>query len=199
MAESVRKAIEGLPMHERCLRHWHDEEGNDACFRGVPEEQLRGFGYRPTHEPTERIDRSQCEGCKDFVSQYLDFPMRVEDIEKDDLSYDKPIGARHGDLVRVRPCGEEYGGRTYLGVIVADAPTGITVSYDRERETLRVAQSLHNPLIVIPETHSVTWGYDSWWSVIKSPEELREITDGEIGDTWYVLLARGMQSRLEQD
>lgn len=199
MAESVRQTIEELPAHEKCLRHSHDEGGNAACFEDADEKELRTFGYKFMHEPTKQIDVSQCEGCERFVNRYIDFPLVVEDIEKSDPTFDKPLGNRHGDLVRVRPCGEEYGGKTYLGILVAEAPTGISVSYDDERRVLKVSTALSNPLIVIPETHSLVWGYESWWETIKDPSDLGEITDEDIENVWYVKAIRELCKRDQEE
>ena len=190
-SKSIREGIEALPRHERCRRHWYgtDVENDHECYRDDDLKYLI-----PRTKPT-KIDVSECDGCELFVNKYMEFPLEVEDIEKDELEYRKPLGHERGALVRVRPCGDEYAGKTFLGILIASAPTDIRVSYDHERKVLKVGLGMSNPMILIPETGTIVWGYESWWSEIRSVDELQEITDDEIDSTWYVKLFKSQVER----
>lgn len=83
-----------------------------------------------------------------------------------------------GSFVSVRPCGDEYGGKTYLGLYVGDVDIG-----------------LPNPCIWVPELKEYIFGCESWWGVIKSPEDLRKITDLDIESQWYVRALRALESK----
>lgn len=90
--------------------------------------------------------------------------------------------ANIGQLVRVRPCGDN---KTYLGVYLGNAPAENFISYEKEEKKLTV-NVINNPAIFIPELKRVVYGYESWWSKIDSKDQLKDITDEEISNVWYV-------------
>lgn len=49
-----------------------------------------------------------------------------------------------------------------------------------------------NPAMLVPQLNKIIYGCGSWWHRIKSEKELREITDGDINNTWYVKMAHQM-------
>lgn len=98
--------------------------------------------------------------------------------------------AKPGDLVAVRPCAERYGDKTYLGIFIGYFARGVGIEGDGENYVL--SYLMHNPAIFIPETKSVVFGAGSWWHVIGSPEELEEITNETIQNTWYVKALKEM-------
>lgn len=86
-----------------------------------------------------------------------------------------------GTFVSVRPCGDEFKGKTYLGIFVGD------VAIDA---TLR----LHNPCMWVPDLSRYIFGCESWWGVINNEDELKEITDADIENVWYVRALRSLNS-----
>ena len=78
-----------------------------------------------------------------------------------------------GSFVSVRPCGDEYEDKTYLGLYVGEVAIGDTMS-------------LHNPCIWVPDLKQYIFGCESWWGVIDSEDDLRKITDADIENVWYV-------------
>lgn len=48
-----------------------------------------------------------------------------------------------------------------------------------------------NPAIFVPELGKIIFGMESWWGRIKSEEELKDITDGDIENVWYVKMLKG--------
>jgi hypothetical protein len=52
---------------------------------------------------------------------------------------------------------------------------------------------LNNPAIYVPELRKIIFGCGSWWSEIESPDEIKDITDDDIENCWYVRLAKMMQ------
>jgi len=102
------------------------------------------------------------------------------------------FGHKTGDLVRIRPCAEEHEGETYLGIFIGDAATGIAHRCG-EDGIVKASMSGYNPAILIPELGKVVYGYESWWGVIESEEELdRLITDETIANVWYVKALKAM-------
>lgn len=103
----------------------------------------------------------------------------------DDFRPQKSLfGGKPGALVQVRPCGDEYGKRTYIGILVGDAPIG----FYRDKSGKPFPH--RNPMILIPETNSVVFGCESWWGRIKSVEDLKQITNEDIENVWYVKLLK---------
>jgi hypothetical protein len=91
-----------------------------------------------------------------------------------------------GTPVKVRPCAEEYGGKTFFGVLLGDIALAITHSV--ENEVVTATHSFYNPAIYIPELGKIIFGMESWWGKIETKEDLDEITDETIRNVWYVKL-----------
>lgn len=101
------------------------------------------------------------------------------------------FGGTCGDLVKVRPCGDEYKGKTYLGVLIGEVARSIHLTQNSDDPTAFVIDPcLHNPAIFVPELRKVIFGYESWWGKIKSEDELKEITDEDIQNVWYVQMLK---------
>jgi hypothetical protein len=109
----------------------------------------------------------------------------------------KGFSGNHGDLVRVKPCAEKYGGKTYLGFLIGDVALGSSIGIEENK--LVCSFSGHNPGILVPELNEIIYGCESWWGQIKSEEDLKEITDEDIGNTWYVKLLREMSKKERQN
>ena len=134
------------------------------------------------------IKDEDCEKCPYFDSRYIEYPITVNgiDYEKyDTYNLDKP------GLVKIRPCGEKYGGKTYLGLLLGDLPASTHVSYDKKTKRLTVGM-VGNPAIFVFKTKEVVYGCESWWGRIKDPSELTDITDETIDSQWYVAALKAM-------
>lgn len=124
----------------------------------------------------------------------IEFPIEVSKITTYPLyrNMHKPDGfgrAKCGALVSVRPCGDEYGGKTYLGIMLGDLPTGVMVTHNGETKELDVFPT-HNPAMFVPELKQIIWGCGSFWSIIKSEDQLRQISDDDIQNIWYVKMLK---------
>ena len=108
------------------------------------------------------------------------------------LSSSKP-----GTMVQVRPCDEQYGDKTYLGMYLCAAPTGFCGRQIGETLILEMTEYT-NPAIYIPELDKIVWGYGSWWGEIKSEDELCQITDEDIQDVWYVRALKQLSERQKE-
>lgn len=96
------------------------------------------------------------------------------------------------DWVAVRPCGEEFGGKTYLGVMIGDIALSISARYDRESGVMSITPGMLNPAIWIPEKRAVVFGCGSWWRRIKTQEDMKQISDADINNVWYVRAMRDL-------
>ena len=201
--ERLREQVEAMPPSESCryadweFEYWDEES---TSFRLYPDNGLlyccpsrRGPFSRG--EGAHVITPDKCVGCASFKSRYITFPLTIDDVECEDMiEYRKPVGNDVGTLVAVRPCDDEFEGKTYLGILVAEAPTtiGVTTSKGEDGSTvLKASPSFYNPLIVIPSIHRLVFGMESWWHAINSKEDLKPITDEVISNAWYVKALTG--------
>jgi hypothetical protein len=102
----------------------------------------------------------------------------------------EPIKTGRAAFVRVRPCGEEYGDKTYLGILLGDMACGTSMSVEGDK--IKVSWASYNPAIFIPGLKKIVFGYESWWSEIDNPDELKDISDDDIDKTWYVQMFKEM-------
>lgn len=100
---------------------------------------------------------------------------------------------KSGTLVKIRPCGDEYKNKTYIGFYIGNVALGSSISVTDEKIQLNF--SGHNPAIFVPEIGKIIYGCESWWGEIKDEKELSSITDSDIQNVWYVKLFNQMQDR----
>lgn len=122
----------------------------------------------------------------------MKFPITVKAIKFGDLKYKfrTRSGAACGDMVAVRPCDEECQGKTYLGIMLGDFPLSIGCSFDAKTKTLTASAMMHNPAMFVPALKRIIWGCGSFWSKITSEDQLRQITDEDISNIWYIKALR---------
>ena len=142
-------------------------------------------------EQVKTVTKENCEICEKFKSRYIEYPLTIQGIENKKIDT-KGIGHTCGALCEVRPCGEEYQGKTYLGIYLGDLPIGISSSYDENTGVL-CNHTINNPAIFVPELRKIVYGMASWWREIKGIEEFKGISKEEIENTWYVKLLKGME------
>jgi len=128
----------------------------------------------------------------------IKYPIEVSGIEAPAIYRDhhRPwtLGAKCGDLVQVRSCCKEDGTKTYLGILLGDLPLDISFTHNRETKKLEI-YAFKNPAIYVPELRKILWGVESWWEDIDSEDQLRQISDDDIQNVWYVKLWKEMQAR----
>lgn len=122
----------------------------------------------------------------------IEFLLRLSDLK--DVVYPKNniiearFGNKIGTLVQIRPCGEDYQGKTYLGFYLGDIARSF--SFAISEDNIQCNWSRHNPAIFVPELKKIVYGYESWWQVIRSEDQLRQISDDDIQNVWYVKLLK---------
>lgn len=135
------------------------------------------------------VTNQDCEKCSSYKSKYIEYPIQVNEI-----NVEKPAkikSSRAGSFVKIRPCAEEYGGKTYLGLYLGNQPAWNSVSYNNENGVLTV-KPVCNPAIFVFDLKKIIYGMESWWSVIEKPEDIKDISDMDIENTWYVRLMKEM-------
>ena len=59
--------------------------------------------------------------CDKYKSMYIEYPIKVSKINVN-ADKDEYKDSRTGKVAKIRPCGEEYGGKTYLGLYLGEMP-----------------------------------------------------------------------------
>ena len=145
----------------------------------------------------KETNEERCNDCELYKSRYIEYPITINEIQTEEI---RKICGFHkiGVLVAVKPCGEEYNNKTYLGFYLGELPISICHTFNENLGILK-AFSFNNPAIFVPELNKIVYGCESWWHEIKSEDDFKEITDNDINNTWYVKLAKKMMEEENND
>lgn len=119
--------------------------------------------------------------CEKYKSMYIEYPIQVNDIELNErksLLYLESIGK----YCKVRYCQDN---KTYLGLFLGELPIGISIVYKEDTKVID-ASFRSNPAIFVFELNKIIYGRESWWCIIEKEEDLKDITDSDINNVWYV-------------
>lgn len=155
------------------------------CRNSVPARDFSKLICGKEHDECFSMDEDIGPICPDFVSRYIEYPIVVNSISVGSTAGLHPTDAGHMQFVRVRPCGEEYGGRTYLGIFLGDMVDFANVYRRGETKVLEVLQCT-NPAMYVPELGKIIWGRESFWSRIASEADFKDITDEEQQNVFYM-------------
>ena len=170
-----------------------DKNRTEKCRFSFPDFKMENGKVTTSHicrniEVNTFVDNDVCSKCKFYKSRYIEYPITVTSIETDKIEYDSILHSDDiGKPVKIRPCAEEYDGKTYLGIFLGDLPVSSYVSFDEDRAKLDV-HHMNNPAIFVPELNKIIFGMESWWGIIKDEKQLKDITDLDIENIWYVKL-----------
>lgn len=116
-------------------------------------------------------------------------------VSDPDKCIDKP-----GEIVAVRPCSEEYNpdGKTFYGILLGATRVHATIERSEDLKTLTITPTGNNPAIWVPDLSRVVRGIESWWHIIESEDELKEITTDDINSVWYVQALKAMAKREQE-
>ena len=178
--DAVQKAGTCTPMDTRqmsrcarCRNHHYDVEQKFFCRLG--------------HQDVFSMQKDEGE-CPDFKSRYLEFPLAVQGIE---LRGCLPSMREVGKLVRVRLCDDD---KTYLGVYLGELARA-PMAYTRSDSQNLIVSLYQNPALYVPALSRIVWGDESWWSIIESEDDLRDISNDDIASQWYVRLVKDLFSK----
>lgn len=157
----------------RCRNHHYDVEQKFSCRLG--------------HQDVFSMQGDKGE-CPDFKSRYLESPLTVQGIE---LRGCLPPMREVGKLVRVRLCDDD---KTYLGVYLGELARA-PMAYTRSDSQNLIVSLYQNPALFVPALSRIVWGDESWWSIIDSEDDLRNISNDDIASQWYVRLAKDLFSK----
>ena len=126
------------------------------CIGGSIEYHCAADGWED--DKVRVCTEEECEQCIRFNSRYIEYPIFVNKIENRPIKAHS-MGHHIGSLVAVRPCGEEYGDKTYLGIYLGELPIQILTSYDPH---IGVLKKELNPWVC----NVITPGYLGIWRKI---------------------------------
>lgn len=139
------------------------------------------------------ITEDICENCPNYKSRFIEYPITVSDIVTEDIKYNDSWQYKIGTLCAIRPCAEEYEGKTYLDVYLGDLPISHHITHDPKTKILKVS-TMDNPAIFVPDLNKIIFGCASWWHKIENIDEIKDITKEDIENTWYVKLAKKLEN-----
>lgn len=143
----------------------------------------------------EKVGRSKMEGS-------IPYPIEVTAAKITGLKYNqKSLGSRVtvGDPVSIRPVKSvDPEEKTYLGFYMGDIPCMGTIFYDPEDKDLKFMVR-GNPGIFVPALKRMVFGFESWWGAIKDEKHLREITNEDIQNVWYVQALKWITEKKESE
>lgn len=108
-------------------------------------------------------------------------------------------GRSPGDFVAIRSCRQEHGDKTRLGMLIGYVPIHAGASYDKEKKRLKFDLTGDNPAIYVFDLKEVVLGCESWWGPIEDEKHLREITNDDINNVWYVKALKAMAEKNKQE
>jgi hypothetical protein len=132
----------------------------------------------------------------------IQYPITVNKINfREDKTYSSEgwRGEDIGKFVAVRPCGKEYGNKTYLGIYLGEFALSQGVFYDKEKGELTVSRFMYNPAIYVFDLKKVIFGCESWWGIIESEKDLQQISDKDIENIWYVKVLKQISEKEKSD
>lgn len=181
-----KESIESLPRHRKCMYYvpgGFTELGKHYC---APNAKTLGEQW----EQKQEINVTDCEKCDHYKCRYIEYPLTIQELEITDpeaweISFEP---------VKVRLCEDN---KTYFGILLGEFPWKTRASFSETGGKLKIS-TITNPCILLPKQKKIVFGCESWWSRIKPGEDISDITDADIENTWYVKLLRGIE-KLEED
>lgn len=159
----------------------------NSCIHGFFSKCDALKNNREFQEITNFVERHEFKAnfiCDEYKSRYIEYPIEVLNITTD-TAMAKYRDNQVGKFVKIRPCGDDYGGKTYLGLYLGNLPVGFNISHNPDTKELKIAFA-SNPAIFVFDLNKIVYGYESWWGLIESENDLEEITDADIDNVWYV-------------
>lgn len=126
--------------------------------------------------------------CDEYDSMFIEYPLEISAINHSSKKGDYKRSST-GKFAKIRPCAEKYQGKTYLGLYLGELPIGNNISFNPETKELNVSFST-NPAIFVFDLGEIVYGMESWWSLIGTEEDLKDITDEDINSVWYMKALR---------
>lgn len=134
------------------------------------------------------------EGFCPFDSRYIETPLSIlNGICLHELEYSKRGLHQKEDIGKFVKCMVCADKKTYLGIYLGEFPQSISLSYNRDDQTMDIQPSFYNPAMWVMQLNRIVWGSESYWGIIEKPEDLKNITTEDVNSIWYVKLLKAME------
>lgn len=137
------------------------------------------------------VTPAECNACEKYASKYIQFPVTVAGIKT--RNCEPQYAFKQGTLVTIRPANDEA---TYMGVYLGDLPMMLTTSLNETSHILTVS-AVPNPAFWVFGLERIVFGAESWWQKVKTPDDLKAITDADIQNQFYVKLLKDMENKTD--
>ncbi len=140
----------------------------------------------PLADLMESVSKDLEELRKRYVTQFeIVWPLEVSGmlVRGSMHGTGRTDNCKVGQMVMVRMCDATKA--THLGVYLGEFPLELFHQFDKETKHIEVFPHL-NPAMLVPKLGRIVWGCESFWGPIESEDQLRQVTDAEISDIWYV-------------
>lgn len=171
---------------------------------------------KPGESPEEKGDKAIGDFMAGFAKSFEEhkkqyerehnykFPITVTGVKfaiPEPISDKAALGGRNevGQIVAIRPCADEYKDKTFLGILIGYVPIHRDLAFVRaegkEEGELIFRIMGDNPAIFVPDLKKVILGCASWWGAIKDEAHLKQITNEDIQNVWYVKAIKQLAER----
>lgn len=139
-------------------------------------------------EMMEQLAKEMAENP--IVTQYeMTFPVEIEGVDVKVKPVQKGLSRTPiGTLVKLRLASKEDT-KTYVGMYMGELIAGVLYAFRPKTKHLDIV-SHNNPAIFVPELKRIVWGMECWWSEIENEDDVKDITDADIDNVWYVKLLK---------
>jgi len=195
----------------------NDKEGKPLDMKQAFQELIDGAAAFRHYNPVQcnickgtgkfglikKDEDESCFACKGKGTKEPFYPRLITKMEwpKELHRYEAVTSdTKCGDWVAVRSCDEKHGNKTYLGIFLGDLAISMQAHAIPGGEgcgdTLEM-QPHRNPAMYVPDLKEIIWGCGSWWGEIESPEDLKQITNADINNIWYVRALKELSEKKE--
>ena len=164
----------------------------DACDRLIDSLEDASQQCDKAENSLSELVRALAQLMEQAEAEEVHLPIDVHSIEKTGAFYrNKYAGIKCGQFVQVRPVSKNPDKKTYVGIYLGDFGSEIVERYNKDEKKLKLIVAT-NPAMFIPELRRIVFGYESWWGPINSEKDLKQVTDDDIQNIWYVKLLKEM-------
>lgn len=172
---------------------------------------------KPGESPEEKGDKAIGEFMSEFSKKFEEhkkqyerehnykFPITVTGVKfaiAEPITHEAKLGGSRnevGQMVAIRPCDEEFQNKTFLGILIGYVPIHRDLCFVRpegkEEGELIFKVFGDNPVIFVPDLKRCFMGCASWWGAIKDETQLKQITNEDIQNVWYVRALKELAER----
>lgn len=177
-----------------------------AVKKGIPIEEpcklCEGTGTLKNRGLMKEGEEKVCFSCGGKKMKPLFWPRVITGADwsqKGNIMSPGFMGYKEGSFVAIRPCEAEYNDKTFLGIYLGEMALSLQLGYNPVNGNIIPQHSFHNPAIFVPDISKIIYGCGSWWGQIESEDQLKQITNNDINNVWYVKALKQLSEDTTED